>query len=186
MKIIVGLGNPGKKYEKTRHNVGFNALDALASDLSLGWLENKKNDCFYAKNEEFLLIKPMSFMNNSGKALRYFLDYHKLLPKKFGMILSSGNDFSEKIIIIHDDLDIDLGKYKISINSRSAGHNGIESIINHLKTKNFKRVRIGIRTEDLGRIPRKNFVLQNFSESESSQIDNILDDIVVKIKNSSF
>ena len=86
-------------------------------------------------------------MNNSGQAIQAILSYYKLLPKKLGLIKQKDSNLSDILTIIHDDIDIELGNHKTSVNSRSAGHNGVQSIINHLKTKNFKRIRIGVRTE---------------------------------------
>ena len=139
MKIIIGLGNPGKKYELTRHNVGFMALNAIAKKLGLSWQENKKFKAKIAKNQNLILVKPLTFVNNSGQAVQAVLSYYKLLPKKLGLLKKKNSDLSDILTVIHDDIDISLGKYKISIGSRSAGHNGVQSIISHLKTKNFNR-----------------------------------------------
>lgn len=171
MHIIVGLGNPGEQYENTRHNVGFMAIDALTKKLGLNRENNKKFKAEIAKNEETILIKPQDFMNNSGQTVSAVLLYYKLLPKKLGLIKATDADLSEILTVIHDDLDIELGKYKISIDSRSAGHKGVESIINHLKTKNFRRIRVGIRTPTLANIPPDKFVMQKFNDEEKKIID---------------
>ena len=168
MKIIVGLGNPGVEYQRTRHNAGFMAVNALAKELGLKWKSNKKFKAEEAKGEDFILIKPLTFMNESGAAVAAALAYYKL-P-------------SEGLIVVHDDLDIALGKYKISVDSRSAGHNGVQSIIDRLKTKNFKRLRIGIRTPALEKIPADKFVLQNFKPEELKIINSIISEIIKQIK----
>ncbi|MHA1253645.1 MAG: aminoacyl-tRNA hydrolase [Candidatus Helarchaeota archaeon] len=181
MKIIIGLGNPGKKYELTRHNAGFMAVEAMAERLNLSWENNKKFNSLICKDRDTLLVKPQTFMNNSGQAVQAILSYYKLLPKK--SLLPSwlggdgggqNSDLANILTVIHDDIDIELGKFKISIDSRSAGHKGIESIINHLKTKNFKRVRIGINNNKPAQMPTEKYVLQKFSEEKLEIIKNII------------
>jgi len=174
MKIIAGLGNPGEKYKNTRHNIGFMVVNAIADQLDLSWQENKKLKSQIAKNQDIILTKPQTFMNNSGQAVQAVLSYYKLLPKKLGLLKIKNSDLSKVLTVIHDDIDIDLGKYKTSIDSRSAGHNGVQSIINHLKTKNFSRIRIGIRTDALNNIPAEKFVLQKFNQEELNIIKNLI------------
>jgi PTH1 family peptidyl-tRNA hydrolase len=192
MKIIVGLGNPGEKYKKTRHNVGFMAVDALAEQMGLTWQKNKKFNAQLAKGKNIILVKPLSYMNNSGQVAQVVLSYYKLLPKKLGLIKQKNSDLSKILTIIHDDIDIPLGKYKISIDSRSAGHNGVQSIIDRLKTKNFKRIRIGIRTDLINKIladpsrrkqvEASKFVLQKFSKEELEIINNLIPEIIEELK----
>ena len=182
MKIIVGLGNPGEKYKKTRHNIGFIAVDILASRMGLSWQMNKKFNSEVAKEGETILIKPLTFMNNSGQAVQAILSYYKLLPKKLGLIKQKDSDLSENLYVVHDDVDIELGKHKISINSRSGGHNGVQSIINHLKTKNFKRIRIGVKTELINKIPTDKFVLQRFNEEEINTINILIPEVLEELK----
>lgn len=180
-KIIVGLGNPEKQYQTTRHNAGFIAVDALAKQLGLTWQNNKKFSAEIAKNNEVILIKPLTYMNNSGQAVQAVLSFYKLLPKKFGLFTNKGSVLSSILTVIHDDLDIDFGKYKISVNSRSAGHRGVESTINHLKTKNFTRIRIGIKNSILPKIPLEKFVLQNFSQEELISLNKLIYESINKI-----
>lgn len=172
MKIIVGLGNPGEKYNNTRHNIGFNVVDFLVEKNGLKWQENKKLNIFLAKNNDTFFVKPMTFMNNSGKAVQAIMLYYKLLEKSFGMIKKK-LDLSDILTVIHDDLDIEFGKLKVSVDSSSAGHNGVQSIINYLKTKNFKRIRIGIKKED-NRVPIEKFVLQRFNNNEKTIVNNLI------------
>ena len=174
MKIIVGLGNPGEQYNKTRHNVGFLALDLLLGDVQ--WQNNKKFKALTYEAGDTIYIKPQTFMNNSGQAVRAILDYYGLLPKKLFFKVKD-SDLSDTLTIIHDDLDIEFGKYKIASDSRSAGHNGVQSIINHLKTKNFKRVRLGIKTELKERMPAEKFVLGHFSETELQTIKDLINNL---------
>ncbi|NCQ16203.1 aminoacyl-tRNA hydrolase [Candidatus Falkowbacteria bacterium] len=163
MPIIAGLGNPGQQHETTRHNVGFMALDALAEEFGLKWANSKKFKAAVAKNADFILLKPQTFMNDSGQAIAAALAYYKLQP--------------ENLTVIHDDLDIPLGKYKFSVASRSAGHKGVQSIIDRLNTKNFKRLRIGIKTPTLEKIPADKFVLQKFGVSELKAIKKLITQI---------
>ncbi len=172
MKIIVGLGNPGEKYKNTRHNAGFMALDFLVERNGLNWQKSKRFNAYIAKDIDTLFVKPMTFMNNSGISVQSVMLYYKLLSKSFG-ILKKNLDLSEILTVIHDDIDIDLGKIKKSINSRSAGHNGVQSIINYLKTKNFVRIRLGIKKQD-NKIPINKFVLQSFNNNEISVINNLI------------
>jgi len=177
MKIITGLGNPGAKYENTRHNVGFITLDYLAKKLDLTFEKNKKFNAFVVKKGDVLYAKPLTFMNDSGICIAAIMSYYKMIPKKLGFLSSRDSDLSETLTVIHDDLDIEFGATKISVNSRSAGHNGVESIIKNLKTKNFQRIRIGIKGNKPERMPAKNYVLSKFTEEELETIDNLLPQI---------
>lgn len=138
MKLIVGLGNPGEKYENTRHNIGFETLDSLLKKYeSLKesvWEESKKTKSLLKKVEicktPTLLAKPLTYMNNSGMAVSLLLQYYKIKP--------------EDLIVINDELDLPLGKLQIRFGGGSAGHKGIESIISAIKTDKFLRIRMGI------------------------------------------
>jgi len=202
MNIIVGLGNPGKKYKNTRHNIGFMVADALAKKLNLSWQSNKKFNAqicktphldhraltlprhqrlVRGKTNDTVIVKPQTYVNNSGRSAQAILSYYKLLPRHSllpswlgGAGGGKDTDLSKTLTIIHDDLDIELGKYKISIDSRSAGHQGVESIINYLKTKNFTRIRIGIATEMANKIPAEKFVLQKLNKEELTTINNLI------------
>lgn len=176
MKIIVGLGNPGEQYKNTRHNIGWLFLDNLLKEAK--WRENKKWEASIYEDGDFLYIKPLTFMNNSGQAVRKVLDYYKLIPRNFGIINKKDSDLRDTLIVIQDDLDIDFGNVKIATESTSAGHRGIQSIINHLKTKKFTRIRIGIKNELLRtRIPAEKFVLQTFSHEEKERLKEIFSKI---------
>lgn len=170
MHIIVGLGNPGDKYKETRHNAGFMAVDFLVAEKGLSWELNKKLNAEICKDGNLIFLKPQTYMNNSGQSVAATMSYYKLITKKFGLINKKDEDLSDILTVIHDDLDIEFGKIKESIDSRSGGHNGVQSIINHLHTKNFKRIRIGIKNEMLGTIPTERFVLQRFSKEELEKI----------------
>ena len=158
MKLIIGLGNPGKKYEKTRHNLGFLAIDKLAEEIKIDdWKIKMQFSANIAQgnfnNEKIILAKPQTFMNNSGITVKSIGDYYKIS--------------AEKSLIIHDDIDLKLGEIKIQKNRGSAGHNGVRSIIDFLKTKDFIRIRIGIKPIDQELIiEAEKFVLQKFSKKE--------------------
>jgi len=174
MKLIIGLGNPGKEYEKTRHNVGFMMADKIKEKYDFPDFEFKKIfNAEISKNnidsKEILLVKPQTFMNLSGEAIRAVLDFYKLAP--------------DDILVIHDDIDLALGKYKITEGSGSAGHNGVQDIMDKLSTKDFKRVRIGVGNANLRSIiDPADFVLQRFSEEELKAIENISEDILEEIQ----
>jgi len=186
-KIIVGLGNPDEKYKNTRHNTGFIVLNALAEQEGLSWKLNKRFNAEIsdppAGGENYILIKPQTFMNNSGQAVQAVLNYYKLLPKTLGILQKKNTDLSDQLIVIHDDVDIELGKFKIQSNRSDGGHNGVKSIINHLKTQNFTRVRIGIANSLLrAKIAPEKFVLQNFPVSEKNTLNKLIPEILQKLK----
>lgn len=172
MKIIVGLGNPGEKYQKSRHNAGWIFLDNLIKNPI--WRENKKFNALLYEEGDYLFVKPLTYMNESGYCIRKIMDYYNLIPKKLGLFNKKNCDLSEILFIIQDELDLDFGKIKLSINSGSAGHRGVQSIINHLKTNNFKRLRLGIKNELLkNKIPADEFVLQPFSQTEFIELEKL-------------
>lgn len=178
MKIVVGLGNPGTKYEQTRHNAGFIIVEKIADELGLSWETSKKFNARVAKGTDIMLLEPLTYMNLSGQSVASALSYFKLLPKQLGLFAKKDTDLSDTLVVIHDDLDIELGKYKVTTDSRSAGHNGVQSIINHLKTQKFTRYRVGIKTEQLETIRANNtdreavsrFVLGRFAPPELESI----------------
>lgn len=160
MKIIIGLGNPGKQYEHTRHNIGFTVLDELQK--TWGFPEFSFDKKFNANISEgtlsgvkVILVKPQTFMNLSGISIRKILDFYKLTPAD--------------IVVIQDELDLPLGKYKIATDSSAAGHNGIKNIIEHLGMQTFTRLRIGIATDKQATLCLRdahNFVLDTFAKEE--------------------
>lgn len=176
MKIIVGLGNPGEQYKNTRHNIGWLFLDNLLGDVK--WTENKKFNAFIYEDGSNLYIKPQTFMNNSGQSVQKVLNYYGLIPKSFGILNKKDSDLKDSLIVIHDDLDIDFGNFKVATDSSSAGHNGVKSIINYLKTQKFTRLRLGIKNELLRvHIPTLQFVLQPFNHEEKTKLKDIFDKI---------
>jgi len=172
MKLIIGLGNPGKEYSKTRHNVGFMVIDALAKVLGADFKFQKKFNAEIAQikieNEETVLVKPQTFMNLSGASVRAVMDFYKLSPKD--------------IVVIHDDKDIMFGIVKYQTDCSAAGHNGIKSLIEHLNTQDFSRIRVGVAWEDKEKMgDTANFVLMNFAKTEMEALDGIIKEIVKKV-----
>lgn len=173
MKLIVGLGNPGKDYNNTRHNMGFMMLDAFALAKGLD-INQKKFQALYVETninqEKVILMKPQTYMNDSGLAVKAFVDYYKLNL--------------DDILIISDDLDLPFGKIKLKKDGSCGGHNGLRSIEEHLGTIEYKRLKIGISHDDL--VDTKDYVLGHFSKVERTIIKakqvvvtNLLDDYLV-------
>lgn len=165
MKLIVGLGNPGKKYEKTRHNVGFLVLEALHETLKSEhispWEHSKKFQAEIAgatiHNEKVILAKPQTFMNESGVSVAAIANFYKMN--------------STDIIVVHDDKDIPLGEIKVQEDRGSAGHNGIKSIIEHIGGKNFFRIRVGVANENTAKMENiADFVLSKFGLFEKGKL----------------
>lgn len=174
MKMIVGLGNPGDRFENTRHNAGWIALDRLVGKND--WQLEKRFNALIKKEAGIIYLKPLSYMNRSGENTYQALKYYQLLNRQFGLFLKKDQDLKDVLAVIHDDLDLDLGKHKISSDSRSGGNKGVQSIITHLKTKNFYRLRLGIKNELLrSPIPAEKFVLQRFNATELSCLDKVID-----------
>ncbi len=156
MKLIVGLGNPGKNYINTKHNIGFIILDSFIGEK---W--SKKNQALYIikeiNGEKTIFIKPQTYMNLSGLAVKKFVEYYKICI--------------QDILVIQDDLDLSMGKLRIKHNSGPGGHNGINSIISALGSNEFYRLKIGVGKSD--EIDARDYVLENFTLSEQ----NILNDL---------
>lgn len=169
MKLIVGLGNPGKDYENTRHNVGFFMIDNYVKSKNLLSWKNKFNGLYLDTtifDEKVIFLKPQSYMNLSGGVVRKFVDFYKI-------------DIDD-IIIISDDLDLSLGNYKLKKNGSSGGHNGLKDIENNLGTREYKRLKIGISNNK--DIDTKDYVLGKISKEDmkileeiSSTVNEILD-----------
>lgn len=154
-KMTAGLGNPGKEYSNTYHNIGLMALDLIAPDSKY-----KKHGLFeYAKFEGSILLKPLTFMNESGPAVAEAMRFFKLKP--------------DNLLLIHDDSDIRLGRYKLSCDSRSAGHNGVKSVISSLGTQKFCRLRIGIRPPESAE-KAHDIVLEKVSKMELDKLKEIV------------
>ena len=161
MKIIAGLGNPGKKYDGTKHNTGFMALNYFLQKNSLT-LEREKFEGKYTKQKiagnDVILLEPQTFMNDSGRSVAQFARFFKVNP--------------QDILIIHDDMDMPLSKIRIRANGKSGGHNGIKSIIRDLGTSNFNRLKIGIRHPDnVTEASVVSWVLSQFNTEQQKLMD---------------
>ncbi|MDD4371399.1 MAG: aminoacyl-tRNA hydrolase [Anaerostipes sp.] len=170
MKVIVGLGNPGKKYENTRHNIGFTALDYIGEKSGID-ISTKKHKALigsgYIEGQKVLLVKPQTFMNLSGESLRSVMDFYKLEPEDF--------------IVIFDDISLDVGKIRIRRKGSAGGHNGIKSIISHLGSQNFPRLKIGVGEKPKG-YDLADYVLGHFSKGEHEIYDDLYSDIYDGVK----
>jgi PTH1 family peptidyl-tRNA hydrolase len=156
MKCIIGLGNPGRKYRETRHNIGFLAIDELAKRAGESLTQHKFTSDFASViigGEKVLLVKPQTFMNLSGEGVRPLLDYFNIETRD--------------IAVIYDDLDLPTGKIRLREKGGHGGHNGIKSLITHLGTKEFKRIRIGIG-RPTNQMMIVDYVLQRFQKEEMS------------------
>lgn len=150
VRLVVGLGNPGAEYNRTRHNVGFNVVDRLASEWGLAWQHSKNWHALWAKDEKAILVKPASYMNRSGEPLSAVANFYKIEPAE--------------ILVVLDDLALELGRLRLRTEGGTGGHNGLESIIVHLGTEAIPRLRIGIgAAPDAGAV---DYVLGRFFEEE--------------------
>ena len=173
MKIIVGLGNPGEKYKNTRHNAGFMALDFLLKDGD-SLMEARPSHEFKSEmltlgsgEKKVIFLKPQTYMNDSGQALKTILNFYKI-------------DFTKDLLVVHDDVDLPFGDIRVTNSSSSAGHNGVQSIIDNLGTQDFQRVRIGVETRPSRESTSTDaFVLQNFTEDELVKLKS---DVLPKVK----
>ncbi|WP_048827608.1 aminoacyl-tRNA hydrolase [Bacillus sp. B-jedd] len=154
MKLIVGLGNPGRQYADTRHNIGFAVIERLADKLGIPLDQAKHKGLFgsgFYKGEKLALLMPLTYMNLSGESIRAAMDFYKLEP--------------EDIVVIYDDLDLPVGKIRLRQKGSPGGHNGIKSTIAHLGTQEFNRVRIGISRPPAG-MAVTDYVLGRFRKEE--------------------
>ena len=168
MLLLVGLGNPGSNYTNTRHNIGFKIIDAINSHFKLSKQKPKFKGLLTTGNideKKIYAIKPLTFMNNSGTAIKELIDYFKIEAKD--------------VIVFHDDLDINFGKIKAKFGGSSAGHNGIESIDKFIG-KEYSRIRIGIGRPN-GKIQVADHVLKDFSDEEKQELQNITTCIIDSI-----
>jgi PTH1 family peptidyl-tRNA hydrolase len=150
IRLVVGLGNPGAEYNRTRHNVGFSVVDLLASEWGLTWERSKSWHALWAKGEKAILVKPASYMNRSGEPVSAVANFHKIAP-------------AETLVVL-DDLALEVGRLRLRLEGGTGGHNGLESIIMHFGTETIPRLRVGI-----GSAPSEgatDYVLGRFFEEE--------------------
>lgn len=164
MIVIAGLGNPGSKYERTRHNVGFRVLDRLAAEYGIG-MDQKKHKAVCGtgmiEGQKVLLVKPQTYMNLSGESVREVLDFYKVDPE---------NDF----LVIYDDISLDPGQLRIRKKGSAGGHNGIKNIIQHLGTQVFLRIRVGVGGKPDG-CDLVDYVLGHFSKEDEKKMQEAYD-----------
>ncbi len=167
--LLVGLGNPGKEYDLTRHNIGFEAVEAFTKGLEEfdSWTSKKDLKCLLTSaqlaNYRVIAIKPTTFMNNSGEAVQLVVNFYKIQ-------LSN-------VIVLHDELDVDFGQIRTRVGGSSAGHNGVKSITSSLGDEKYGRVRIGIGPKTPKQIDSADFVLQKFNEKELSQLKHLTNEV---------
>lgn len=173
MYIIVGLGNPGKQYEHTRHNVGFDTIDVLAERYRIS-VDAKKYKALYGKGmiegNKVILAKPQTYMNLSGESVRELIDFYKI-------------DEAEELIVIYDDISLEPGQLRLRAKGSAGGHNGIKNIIAHLGRQEFKRIKVGVGEKPKG-YDLADYVLSRFSKEERQRVDASLEraaDAAVKI-----
>lgn len=164
MKWFVGLGNPGREYEKNRHNIGFMALDRMAGKWNIAWKESGKCRALIGEGNiegtKVVLIKPMTYMNLSGESVRGFMDFYK--------------SPLEDMTVLYDDLDTPFGQVRLRYQGSAGGHNGIKSIIQHTGTQTFNRIRMGISRPPQG-YNIANYVLSDFRKEEIKELPAVLD-----------
>lgn len=163
MYIIVGLGNPKKEYENTRHNIGFMAIDEIAQKCNINVIENKHKALIgkgYLGGQKVILAKPLTFMNLSGESVRQLIDYYKV-------------DEESELIVLYDDISLEPGKLRLRKKGSAGGHNGIKNIIAHLGHDSFMRVKIGVGEKPKG-YDLADYVLGHFSKEEKLVMDEAL------------
>lgn len=181
MKLIVGLGNPEERYNDTRHNVGFIFLDLLREKFmyqkNISVSDWDKEDMFnsylsFVKDGSRVLAilqKPLTYMNRSGEAVAKLFSKYEI------------GDVSENLILVHDDLDIKLGAFKIQVGKSPVGHNGVKNVEDRIGTTEFKRVRVGIENRENKNIPGEDYVLMKFTKEEKEILDEVLEDSIRSI-----
>lgn len=162
MKIVVGLGNIGDKYRRTRHNVGFRIVERLAGGET--FREDKGQEAYICRKGNILLVKPTTFMNDSGRAVRKIMDFYKIGPSD--------------LILVHDDLDIELGDYKIQMGKGPKVHNGVSSVESTVQTPDFWRLRVGVDNRKSQRFDGSgaDYVLSNFSGEDEEILEDVIED----------
>ena len=172
ISLVAGLGNPGREYEKTRHNLGFIVIEAFARKLGLAWKKQAQFDAEVARwdrapGQTFVFAKPQTFMNESGRPLRALASFYKIEPAS--------------VFVIYDDLTIDLGLVKVSVTGSAGGHNGVASLLEHLGD-GFIRYRLGIGPKQPQQIDLKDFVLGKFTPEQQTLVDQKLDHYLSGLK----
>lgn len=171
MKLIIGLGNPGANYERTRHNIGFRVVDKLANKMGWKWNERRAHAVLASGTiggEKVILVKPITYMNRSGEAVGELMRWYKLQPAD--------------ILVVYDELDLPPGRIRLSSGGRAAGHNGLDNIIRYLHTNDFPRLRVGIGHPASSRVQGMDYVLGTPPTDERILIDTAEDRAVQAIE----
>ncbi|NMA01113.1 MAG: aminoacyl-tRNA hydrolase [Clostridia bacterium] len=170
MFLIIGLGNPGQKYKDTRHNVGFKVIDKIAQNLNIE-VDKKEHQGLvqstFWHGEKILLVKPQTYMNLSGQTVGELINYY--------------HDQIDDLLVIHDDLDLPVGQLRFKKDGGTGGHNGLKSIVEHLNSQDFNRLKIGIGHPQ-GSMDVKNYVLTSFSEEERQSLEETIDRATEAVK----
>jgi PTH1 family peptidyl-tRNA hydrolase len=169
MKLVVGLGNPGEKYAKSRHNVGFAVIDRLVKGLvATPQVDKRSESIIFKLGNEAILQKPQTFMNVSGKAVASLSEYYKIEPKD--------------IMVVHDEVDLPFGEIKHQFDRGAAGHNGVESVIKALGTQEFNRLRVGVGRPSVLSFDVHDWVLDKFTEDEDD-VEHLVERAVEVVEN---
>jgi PTH1 family peptidyl-tRNA hydrolase len=172
-RLIVGLGNPEAKYHQTRHNIGFEAVDTLAQSWHFSWQEHRRFHGWFAEGlvagQKIALLKPSTYMNRSGQAVRAVLDWYKLSP--------------ESLLVIYDDMDLPIGRLRLRLSGSAGGHNGMKSIISHIGGEHFPRLRLGIG-KALDKTLTTSHVLGRFTPEERPLVEQSLQLAVEAVESS--
>ncbi|MDE6674420.1 MAG: aminoacyl-tRNA hydrolase, partial [Acetatifactor sp.] len=160
MFVIAGLGNPGREYENTRHNIGFRVIDDIAKKYQIAMLERKHKAIIgkgYIDGQKVILVKPLTYMNLSGESIREVTDYYKV-------------DVTTQLVVVSDDISLDVGQLRIRKKGSAGGHNGLKNIIQHLGHENFMRIRMGVSDKPQG-YDLKDYVLGHFTDGEKKLLE---------------
>ena len=172
MFLIIGLGNPTAQYQGTRHNVGFDVIDMLADKYNIS-IDGRKNKAFVGKGviegQKVILVKPQTYMNLSGESVRGLVDFYKLEP-------------TSEILVIYDDVSLDVGQMRIRIKGSAGGHNGIKSIISHLGTQEFMRIKVGVGEKPKG-YDLADYVLGHFTKDEQVAMKEGYERVKIAVEN---
>ena len=171
--LIVGLGNPGTQYRKTKHNTGFIIVDEIVKmQEGVGWKEEKKFKAQIAQGNEIIFLKPLTFINLSGESVSKVVSFFKVAP--------------ENIVVIHDDVDFPLLEWKLQLSKDSAGHNGVEDIVQRLGTNDFWRVRVGVGRPEDKKFDVEDYVLSIFKDEDLEKVEKLSSEIWAEIEKKFF
>jgi len=180
VKYIIGLGNPGIKYAQTRHSIGFKVVEKVSERIGVSWQEKSKLNASVARGEfsgtQFTLVKPLSFMNESGQPSRAVLDFFQ------DIVIEQKEQKVANLIVVLDDLDLEFGTYKLQFGKGPHGHNGLNSMYEHLGTKQFWHMRVGVDGREGQRnVPPDKYVLQPFEKDEQETSKSIVEHVAQEL-----